>query len=162
MRKLLATLLAAVFLPVSAAVINFEWDAGPDYPPGVTYELYGNSESASGISGTTYGLDIPGSPGEPLSARVRAVPPAGAQCGDPPEDCQPSDYATLETVIPGLAAITPEEQYGLCATREISEHGMAVSLSHQNENNVGGASSLTTTATVASGDTYAIAIVHVD
>lgn len=117
MRRYLFLLFVLCISAAFATSVNFAWDPGENYPPGVTYDLYANEATAQGITGTTQSLDVTGSPGEPLSAGVRAVPPAGYQCGDPLVECHPSAYATLDTVIPGqLAAVTPEDPAGLCAT----------------------------------------------
>lgn len=84
----------------TAAPVSFAWDAQLDYPPGVTYELFANECSLSGITATTATCDLSGNPGDPLLALVRAIPPAGYQCGDPPVECGPSAWAELEDVIP--------------------------------------------------------------
>lgn len=113
MRRLLALLLALVATTAGARVFNFAWDAGTGYPLGTTYELRANGISASGITGLSHSLDVPLEPGGTLYAGVRAIPPAGYQCGAPPVDCGPSNWVTLTAVVPRPIA-------GLWATKSLA------------------------------------------
>lgn len=79
---------------------TFAWDAAPSWPAGTTVELEANGATATGITETQYTLDVPVQPGGVISARARAVPPAGYQCGDPLAICPPSDWATLVRTLP--------------------------------------------------------------
>lgn len=86
----------------NARVTVFAWDAAPSWPPGTTIELEANGATATGITTTQYALDVPVQPGEVINARARAIPPAGYECGDPLEPCQPSDWATLVQTLPAI------------------------------------------------------------
>lgn len=83
-----------------ALPLHFAWNPGPNYPAGITYELQANGASVSGITATDYWLDVPIQRGDTVDARVRAIPPPGFQCGDPPGDCLPSDWGTLVATLP--------------------------------------------------------------
>ena len=84
----------------NARVTTFAWDAATSWPAGTTIELEANGAKATGITETQHTLDVQVQPGGVISARARAVPPAGYQCGDPLDDCQPSDWATLNKTLP--------------------------------------------------------------
>lgn len=95
----------------------FAWDAVPSWPAGTTVELEANGASANGITTTQYTIDVPVQPGEVISFRVRAIPPAGYECGDPLSLCPPSDWAALSRTLP--AAPT-----GLWANKELIGGGV--------------------------------------
>lgn len=85
-----------------ALPLTFAWDAGQNWPSGTTIELEANGATANGITGTQYIIDAPVLPGEVISARVRAIPPSGYECGDPLSLCPPSDWTTLEQTMPAV------------------------------------------------------------
>lgn len=81
---------------------TFAWDASPTWPQGTTVELEANGASANGITATQHTIDVPVQPGGVISARARAVPPSGYQCGDPLSLCPPSPWATLVQTFPAV------------------------------------------------------------
>ena len=92
--------IAVAFLSRNALAvpITLMWDH-PLQPAGVTFELVGNGQSTTGITGLQLEIDLP--LGDDLDAAVRAWPPPGWQCGDPLVDCpDPSDWATLAITAP--------------------------------------------------------------
>lgn len=86
----------------NARITTIAWTNDPFWPSGTTIELEANGASATGITGTQYTLDIPVQSGEIINVRVRAVPPAGYQCGDPIGPCPPSDWTTLVQTWPSV------------------------------------------------------------
>ncbi len=94
-----------------ARQITFAWDASPTWPVGTTVELEANGASASGITENYYTLDVPVQTGAVITARARAIPPSGYECGDPLEICQPSPWST------SLIQTIPPNPIGLWATK---------------------------------------------
>ncbi|MBK8184726.1 MAG: hypothetical protein IPK63_18365 [Candidatus Competibacteraceae bacterium] len=86
----------------TAIPLTFAWNARQDWPSGTTIELEANGVTADGITATQHTFDVPGQPGEVISARVRAIPPTGYQCGDPLGPCEPSDWDTLAQTLPAV------------------------------------------------------------
>ncbi|MBK8191563.1 MAG: hypothetical protein IPK79_14085 [Vampirovibrionales bacterium] len=103
------TLCASV---ADARNITFAWDSSQNWTAGTTVELEANGVSANGITGTQYVLDVPVQPGEVISARARAIPPTGYQCGDPLEICPPSPWSE------SLVQTVPPDPTGLWSTKE--------------------------------------------
>ncbi len=156
-----------------ARQVTFAWDAGPTWPAGTTVELEANGVSANGISGIQYTLDVPVQPGEVITARARAIPPAGYECclgeissdgGNPPvyscsipfETCPPSLW--YESLIKTI----PPNPSGLWATKEHSG-GVGVMaaptniFNGQTTYNSGGNTSKTINVTVQTGDVLIVA-----
>ena len=107
---------AALFC-LNAAIarqITFSWNHVDDWPIGTTVELESNGVSANGITGNQHTLDVPVNPGEVIKARARAIPPDGYQCGNPPSDCQPSDWTSVERTLPDV----PRNVYSLISRVE--------------------------------------------
>jgi hypothetical protein len=86
----------------TAIPLTFAWNARQDWPSGTTIELEANGVTADGITATQHTFDVPVQPGEVISARVRAIPPTGYQCGDPLGPCEPSDWDTLAQTLPAV------------------------------------------------------------
>lgn len=107
-----------------ATDVQFAWDPGSGYPAGVTYELQSNGVTITGITGTARTVSVPDGPGASLTAQVRAIPPSGYQCGQPPALCQPSAWALLPqpAYIPG--ATVPLSPVGLHAGKAVSGGGV--------------------------------------
>lgn len=120
MARVLFLLLAlATSIAGAGRLTTFAWDADPAWPVGTTVELEVNGVSVSGIVDTQYALDVPISPGALISARARAIPPLGSQCGEPLADCQPSAWETLAQTLPAMP-------YGLWAVRHDVGGPMAI------------------------------------
>jgi len=101
----LLALCAALVLGLQSATalpLTFAWDAGQNWPNGTNVELEVNGITANAIAATQYTLDVPVQPGEVISARVRAIPPSGYECGDPLSLCPPSDWTTLAQTLPAV------------------------------------------------------------
>ncbi|MGH8570662.1 MAG: hypothetical protein ACREXU_22320, partial [Gammaproteobacteria bacterium] len=88
-----------------AAPVNFAWDHG-GYPAGVTFELEANGAVFSAITGLGAAREVPGNPGDPLDARVRAVAPEGFDCTNSPPGCPLSAWSAFSGVIPASVSIT--------------------------------------------------------
>lgn len=86
----------------TAIPLTFAWNAWQDWPSGTTIELEANGVTADGITATQHTIDVPVQPGEVISARARAIPPTGYQCGDPLGSCESSDWATLAQTLPAV------------------------------------------------------------
>ncbi len=150
MARVLCLLLAlATSIAGAGRLTTFAWDADPAWPVGTTVELNVNGVGVSGIADTQYAIDIPIYNGDVISARARAVPPAGYQCGAPLTDCQPSVWTIISQTI-------PDYQSGLEASAILLEEGDGMALSQVGAgayDDNGGASGLSATLTKDSGTT---------
>lgn len=152
-------LIAALTLCTSVAVArntSFAWDASPTWPAGTTVELEANGASASGITGPTHTIDVPVQPGGLITARARAIPPAGYECGDPLVLCPPSPWSE------SLVATVPPDPTGLQATIELVGGGSVMAaptniFNGQTTYNSGGNTSKTINVTVQTGDVLIVA-----
>lgn len=112
-----------------ARPITFAWDASPAWPAGTTVELEANGVSANGITASQHILDIPVQSGEVITARARAIPPSGYECGDPIALCPPSQWSE------SLVKTVPANPSGLWATKELAGGSiMAASVYGSNKN----------------------------
>ncbi|MBK8184882.1 MAG: hypothetical protein IPK63_19150 [Candidatus Competibacteraceae bacterium] len=133
----------------TALPLTIAWDAGQNWPSGTTVELEANGVTADGITATEHILDVPVLPGEVISVRARAIPPAGHECGDPLALCPPSDWDTLVQTLPAVPA-------GLWGRIEPSGGGVMAAPTNifngQTTYNSGGDISKTINVTVQTGD----------
>jgi regulation of enolase protein 1 (concanavalin A-like superfamily) len=110
---ILAFGLTAAF-PADAYDKTFTWDNVAQcsvsnipgcWPAGTTVELSVNGIDAPGLDGTTmpsaqHALTFQIAPGARMDAKIRAVTPAGTQCGSPPVPCPYSEWTTLTATLP--------------------------------------------------------------
>lgn len=100
-KSLLWLFLLASFPAFAGRLTTFAWDWNASWPSGTVIELCGNGDvCASGLTGTQHTLDLPVVPGQVISGRVRAIPPTGYLCGDPPALCGPSEWGTVAKTWP--------------------------------------------------------------
>ena len=100
-RQAIAVCLLAAPAAFAGKWTTFGWDWDASWPVGTTIELCGNGNvCASGLTGTQHTLDLPVVPGQVISGRARAIPPAGYMCGDPPVLCGPSEWGTVARTWP--------------------------------------------------------------
>lgn len=97
-RFLIAVALCAI-TAVSGAW-TLQWGVDSSWPAGATVTACLNDACVSGITGNSQSFSESYSPGTILHGTAQAVPPPGAQCGDPPVDCQPSAIAEIAQTIP--------------------------------------------------------------
>lgn len=123
----------------------------------MTFELEAHGVTANGITATQYTTDVPVNPGEVISFRVRAIPPAGYECGDPLALCHPSPWSTLAQTLPAvptgvLGHIEPSGSGPMTIARRGSTNYSAQLLNTSNS------FTITKESTVQSGDLLFIGV----
>ncbi len=152
-RIVIASIALALEFSGGAAIarqVTFEWDASLTWPHETTVELEANGASASGITETKHTLDVPVQPGEVITARARAIPPSGYECGDPLVLCQPSPWTD------SLVKTVPPNPSGLWATKELVGNTQMAIAYISSQTIVASSGSINQSVTVPAGTNFAV------
>lgn len=123
MKRWLLAIIALIATVASAdPITTFSWNNGSDWPVGTTVELCANDLCVPGLTGTQHTMTVPVQTGGVISAKARAVAPAGYQCGDPLAPCPPSEWATVSQTWP-TTPINPWSHKTEAQTMAIARRG---------------------------------------